>query len=341
MFDASLTYLRQVYNITAMQGSRDDSQKKFSMKIASRMTGLTPHAIRAWERRYGVVAPGRDLNNRRFYRESDIERLALLHKATDAGHQISRIAGYSKEELQDIVDRMNVIDMPPRKAPELRTAWDLTIVRDYNVYVDEILSAVERMDRKSLEETLMSAETEAGRNALLERVVIPVMERIGELWRKGELRISHEHLATQGVRTFLGSLLASQKTFPGAPHVVVTTPSDQVHEIGALTAAVTAASEGWNVTYLGPSLPSEEIAGAVTYNGSRALILSLIYPESDPLAARELRKLRRYLPGIPVIVGGRARQSYSQVLTEIEAVIVSDLYEVRTVLELIRTKGGV
>jgi len=323
-----------------MQGSRENSEKKFSMKVTSRMTGLTPHAIRAWERRYGVVAPGRDSNNRRFYRESDIERLALLCKATEAGHQISRIAGYSKEDLQDIVGRMNVIDMPSRKAPGVRAAaGDLTLVRDYNAYADEILSAIERMDRKSLEETLMAAESEAGRNALLERVVIPVMERIGDLWRKGELRISHEHLATQAVRTFLGGLLASQKTFPGAPHVVVTTPSDQVHEIGALSAAVTAASEGWNVTYLGPSLPSEEIAGAVTYNGSKALVLSLIYPESDPLAARELRKLRRYLPGMPIIVGGRARHSYSQVLTEIEAVIVGDLYEVRTVLESIRTNG--
>jgi DNA-binding transcriptional MerR regulator/methylmalonyl-CoA mutase cobalamin-binding subunit len=326
-----------------MHGSREDSTKKFSMKAASRMTGLTPHAIRAWERRYGVVTPGRDSNNRRFYRESDIERLALLRKATGAGHPISQAAGYSKEELQEIAGAMNVIDMPSRKSPEpLRTAGaagDLSIVRDYGAYMEDILTAVERMDRKSLEEILISVETEVGRNALLERVVIPLMERIGDLWRKGEVRISHEHLATQAVRTFLGSLLASQKTFPGAPHVVVTTPSDQVHEIGALSAAVTVASEGWNVTYLGPSLPSEEIAGAVSYNGSKALVLSLIYPESDPLVARELRKLRRYLPVLPILVGGRARQSYSQVLGEIDAIVVNDLYGVRTVLESIRTNG--
>ncbi|MEW6146193.1 MAG: MerR family transcriptional regulator [Thermodesulfobacteriota bacterium] len=313
------------------------------MKAASRMTGLTPHAIRAWERRYGVVTPGRDSNNRRFYRESDIERLALLQKATGAGHPISQVAGYSKEELQEIVGAMNVIDMPSRKPVETfrqaPAAGDLSIVRDFESYMDGILAAVERMDRKSLEEILIAVETEVGRNALLERVVVPIMERIGDLWRKGELRISHEHLATQAVRTFLGGLLALQKTFPGAPHVVVTTPSDQVHELGALSAAVAAASEGWNVTYLGPSLPSEEIAGAVAYNGSKALVLSLIYPESDPLVARELRKLRRYLPGLPIIVGGRARQSYSQVLGEIDAVVVNDLYGVRTVLESIRTNG--
>jgi DNA-binding transcriptional MerR regulator/methylmalonyl-CoA mutase cobalamin-binding subunit len=325
-----------------MQGSREDSTKKFSMKAASRMTGLTPHAIRAWERRYRAVTPGRDSNNRRFYSESDIERLALLQRATGAGHPISQVAGYSKDELRELVDAMNVIDLPARKPQEpLRpaAAGDLSVVRDFESYIDDILTAVEGMDRKSLEETLMSVESEVGRNAMLERVVVPIMERIGELWRKGELRISHEHMATQSVRTFLGGLLASQKIFPGAPHVVVTTPSDQVHEIGALSAAVAAASEGWSVTYLGPSLPSEEIAGAVSYNGSKALVLSLIYPESDPLVARELRKLRRYLPVLPIIVGGRARQSYSQVLGEIDAIVVNDLYGVRTVLESIRTNG--
>jgi MerR family transcriptional regulator, light-induced transcriptional regulator len=322
-----------------MQGNREDIQKKFSMKIASRMTGLTPHAIRAWERRYGVVTPGRDSNNRRFYVESDIERLSLLRQATGAGYLISQIVGYSKEELQDIVVSLNVIPLPQRRGAETARTGDLSIVRDYNGYIEDILSGIEQMDRKALEEVLIACETETGRNALLEHVVIPVMEKIGDLWRKGELRISHEHLATQTIRTFLGSLLSSEKTFPGAPHVIVTTPSDQMHEIGALSAAVAASSEGWNVAYLGPSLPAEEIAGAVTYNDSKALILSLIYPESDPLAARELRKLRRYLPALPIIVGGRARQSYSQVLSEMEAVVVSSLYDVRTVLESIRTKG--
>jgi DNA-binding transcriptional MerR regulator len=38
-----------------MQGGSEETGKRFSMKVASRMSGLTPHAIRAWERRYGVV----------------------------------------------------------------------------------------------------------------------------------------------------------------------------------------------------------------------------------------------------------------------------------------------
>ncbi len=322
-----------------MQTVDSDSERKYSMKVVSKRTGLTPHAIRAWERRYGVVTPLRDANNRRYYRESDIERLTLLREATDAGFPISQVAGYGNEELREIVGEMNVIDLPVRKIRGTVKGKDISVVREDEGYIESFISALEHMDRKALESILITCETEIGRNALIERVIVPLMERIGDMWRKGEIRISHEHLASHVVRTFLGSLFSSQREFPGAPNVLVTTPADQWHDLGALSAAVTAASEGWNVTYLGPNLPAEEIAGAAKYNNSRAVILSLIYPENDPSVVEELRKLRRYLPGVPIIAGGRARESYLGVLKEIDAVVVADLYQVRTALQNIRTNG--
>lgn len=309
------------------------------MKVVSKRTGLTPHAIRAWERRYDVVSPKRDSNNRRCYTDDDIERLTLLREATEAGFPISQVVDYTDDELREIVGKMNVIDLPLRKPPEMVKGRDISVVKDDEVYIESFMSALNQMDRKALESILIGCETEIGRNAMLERVVVPLMERIGDLWRSGEIRISHEHLATHVVRTFLGSLLSSQKAFSGAPNALVTTPSDQWHDIGALAAAVTAASEGWNVTYLGPNLPAEEIAGAAKYNNSRVVILSLIYPEKDPAVIQELRKLRSHLPGVPVIAGGRASESYREVLEEIDAMPVSDLYQIRTALENIRTNG--
>jgi DNA-binding transcriptional MerR regulator/methylmalonyl-CoA mutase cobalamin-binding subunit len=322
-----------------MNAEKTSTDRKYSMKVASKRTGLTPHAIRAWERRYGVINPQRDSNNRRYYTEQDIERLTLLREATDAGFPIGQISGYSNDELNEIVGKMNVIDLPVNKSKRAMKGRDISVVPDEEGYIESFLSALEQMDRKSMEAVLITGETEIGRNALLDRVVIPLMENIGELWRKGEIRISHEHLASHVMRTFLGNILSSQRDFAGAPSVVVTTPSEQLHEIGALSAAVTAASEGWNVTYLGPNLPAEEIAGAVKYNNSKVVILSLIYPENDPVVTEELRKLRRYLPTTPIITGGRARESYLPVLEEIGAIVVEDLYQVRTSLQDLRSNG--
>ena len=63
------------------------------MKVVSLRTGLSPHVIRIWERRYKAVVPDRSSTNRRLYSEDDIERLSLLRRATNAGYAIGQIAG--------------------------------------------------------------------------------------------------------------------------------------------------------------------------------------------------------------------------------------------------------
>lgn len=317
-----------------------EMDKKYSMKVVSMRTGLSAHAIRAWERRYEAVSPKRDSNNRRYYTEEDIERLLLLKKVTDAGFGISQVVNSSEEELRSLLESMNVIDLPI-KTNDIETQQTIrTHEYTYENYVESFMNALEQMDSNKLETTLINAETDYGMNGVIENVLVPLMEEIGEGWRKGNLRISHEHLASHVIRTFLGGVLASHKSSPSAPNVLVTTPADQWHDIGALIIAVTAASEGWNVTYLGANLPSEEIAGAVKSNNCIAVILSVVYPEDDPSLVQEIRKLRRALPdNVSIIVGGRASLSYKKVLDEISALRVDSLYKIRTALESLRSKN--
>lgn len=312
--------------------------KKYSMKVVSMRTGLSAHAIRAWERRYNAVSPKRDSNNRRFYTEEDIERLFLLKKATDAGFGISQVVNSSDGELQNLINSMNVIDLPIRQSKKSSDSILKSEESTFENYIEGFMNSLEQMDSKSLENILVQAELNYGLNGLIENIMVPLMQEIGEGWRKGDLRISHEHLASHVIRTFLSGVLANNKNIPGAPNVLVTTPADQWHDIGALIIAVTAASEGWNVTYLGANLPSEEIAGAVKQNNCKALILSIVYPEDDPILVQEIRKLKRSLPdNVSIIVGGRASVSYKKVLDEIGALRVDSLYKIRTTLESIRS----
>ncbi|MDQ6624254.1 MAG: MerR family transcriptional regulator, partial [Verrucomicrobiota bacterium] len=74
-----------------------------TITFVARQTGLSIHAIRVWEKRYGAVRPVRAANNRRLYTEEDVERLRLLHEATLAGHAISQVANASIAELASLV----------------------------------------------------------------------------------------------------------------------------------------------------------------------------------------------------------------------------------------------
>ena len=127
-------------------------------------------------------------------------------------------------------------------------------------------------------------------------------------------------MATAIVRSFLAGLNQSRRPAPHAAVLVVATPSGQMHELGALLVSNQVVEEGWEPLYLGPNLPAEEIAGAAMSRGARAVLLSLVYPDADPVTMEQLRLLRRLLGDeMLILVGGQAAPSYAEVLAEIDA----------------------
>ena len=70
----------------------DAQTPRYPVRLVSVRTGLSPHVLRAWERRYGVVSPTRTEGGQRLYSDLDVERLVRLRRLTDRGHAIRRIA---------------------------------------------------------------------------------------------------------------------------------------------------------------------------------------------------------------------------------------------------------
>jgi methanogenic corrinoid protein MtbC1 len=306
-----------------------------AMKVAVNRTGLSPHVIRMWEKRYAAVTPERTPTNRRLYSDADMQRLSLLRQATLCGHSIGNIANLPTDRLLELVAEDSAL--APPLSPVSRAHVESSRV---DSHVEACIAAVERLDPVDLEATLMRARMALSQPAFIDHVITPLMVTIGDCWRDGSLRVMHEHLATAVVRTILGSFQeATLDTATSAPAIVVTTPAGQLHEIGALMAASTAASEGWAVTYLGANLPSEDIAAAAQDTHARAVALSLVYPADDPHTEHELAKLRRCLaPDLSLMVGGHAAAGYGEALTAIGAVHVPDMPDLRVRLETLRRR---
>lgn len=76
------------------------ANEEYGIGAVSRLTGLSDHTIRAWERRYRAVVAARSDSGRRVYLTSDVEKLRLLKLLTDRGVAISRIAAESTAELK-------------------------------------------------------------------------------------------------------------------------------------------------------------------------------------------------------------------------------------------------
>ena len=121
--------------------------------------------------------------------------------------------------------------------------------RDYSS--SSALVAVERFDAYALEQTLRTAVLRLPIDDVLDQVIAPLLFTIGSLWHQGQLKPANEHLATMTVRRVLGWISEATAPAQGSPVVLVATPANQMHELGAMLAATTASGDGWRVVYLG------------------------------------------------------------------------------------------
>jgi methanogenic corrinoid protein MtbC1 len=331
-----------------MRGSPKDLTNRHPIQIAARRAGLTPDVLRVWERRYEAVLPVRSTGGRRFYTDDDLERLVLLRQVTKAGRGIKQVARLSTKRLKEMVAAdtdasrraaAGGLSVPPPGAGPLRRGKaDPWAEGTPDLHLDTAIAAARDFDVATLEAALARASVSLGRNALIDRFLVPLMQAVGDLWRDGKLRVAHEHVATAVTRTFVGNLTSAVSVLPEtAPCLIVTTPSGQLHEFGALFVAATAVSEGWRAIYLGTSLPAEEIALAARQKRGRAVALSIVYPADDPHLSEELRKLRGLLPEtLPILAGGAAAPAYGKAISSIKGKLVPDLPSLRVILESLR-----
>ena len=76
------------------------SSEQYEIGSVSRITDISTHRLRMWERRYQNLKPSRTESGRRLYSSKDIQKLILIKNLLDSGHSIGMIAGLSIEELE-------------------------------------------------------------------------------------------------------------------------------------------------------------------------------------------------------------------------------------------------
>jgi DNA-binding transcriptional MerR regulator/methylmalonyl-CoA mutase cobalamin-binding subunit len=304
-----------------------------SVRVVARRTGLSPDLLRAWERRYGAVQPVRSAGGQRNYSDADIERLQLIVQATAAGRTIGQVASLHTDELQELVaaDRISsgALDAPAAEVPAAER------------HLHEALGAAERFDALALESTLRTAALQLPSDQALDRVFGPLLTAIGTRWEQGRFPPANEHLATTIIRrvlTWMSDLYAVPDL---APTIVVGTPAMQVHDLGAMLASTVAATNGWRVVFLGPSLPADELARAARMAQADTVALSIVDPIDSAQVSRELRQLRSELPrSVALVVGGSGAAAIADVLAQIGTHRLDSLAALRAWLTARRQEAG-
>lgn len=306
----------------------------YSMKYVALQTGLKPYLIRSWESRHNAICPQRSATKQRCFSDDDIKRLGLLKQAVDRGQPISAAAKMSNADIIKLLGQ----GVPPVNRDGSSSDGFPVQPSDHEAtaaaVVEAALSHIMQLNASSLEHVLYGAVVDMSRHAFLQSVVLPLFERIGELWRIGKMKIINEHMASLIVRSILWDMLRSVEIAEEAPRIVVATPVGHWHEFGALASALAASESGWRVAYFGPNLPSEELAYAAKRLNAKALALSLCHLLNDNRLLPELKKLRRLVGNeITIFIGGSGAGAVAKVRAQIDVIVGVDLTEFRMHLE--------
>jgi DNA-binding transcriptional MerR regulator/methylmalonyl-CoA mutase cobalamin-binding subunit len=259
--------------IGGMGQRNQDEHVQYSMRVVTRLTGLSADTIRAWERRYDAVIPARTDGNTRRYSAEDVRRLGLLKEATHRGYRIGDIAKLSERELMSLATAEDEISAHGGDAASTAARPEnafLKIQRDY-------LEAIARFDTRFAADLLARTSTIFSPRDFVFEVVLPVLRETGDRWMRGEFTAAHEHVVTHQARNLIDSILRLSSPHPGAPKLIAATPEGQMHEFGALTGAMLAGLRGFEVLYLGAQVPAPDIAHAHELAGSDIILLSVVY----------------------------------------------------------------
>lgn len=263
----------------------------YRIHAVARATGISAHALRVWERRYGTMASHRSEAGYRLFSDDDVARLRTIKELVDAGHALAEIAPLPSRDLARLGRTL-----PPGGGPVAEVARG------------RFLEAILALDGEQAQRVLASAALAMAPDPLMEDVIAPLLRELGDRWHAGTLSVAQEHAASALLRAQLVDLLRQARPGPGAPVIIGTTPEGELHELGALIAPA----------------PAADLAKAARVLGARAVLVSVI-AMAPGAAADALAAYRKALPrGCELWVGGAAAPG-PRTLDELRAAIGRDL----------------
>lgn len=264
----------------------------FRIQAVANATGVSEHALRVWERRYGEMASKRSPAGYRLYTEEDVARIKVIKDLLDQGHAIGEIATLPVRDLERLRDRGKI-----SLAPALPQAIA-------EVARKRFLDAIAAMDPDEAQRVAASSTVAFPTYELITTVIAPILEELGNRWERGEFTVAQEHAASAVIRNQLGELLRMSRPSESAPTIVATTPEGELHEFGAMLAGVAATTAGARVVYLGPNTPADDLASAVKAAHAKVALLSVVAMDGKK-ANDALLAVRKALPkSVAMWVGG-------------------------------------
>ena len=228
---------------------------RYNIKAVVQQTQVNISTLRAWEQRYGVPRPKRSEHGHRLYSQRDLATIKWLKHCTEEGLAISQAVIM----LRDLDAPALPAAVPIAEAARLGSLphFSSHTWPDIRKQLMDALAAVNmRQSHLLVNHTCAMFPIET---VILE-LFQPVLLETGARWSRGELCAAEEHVVSNFIRQRLLGLVQLHAPFAQGPRLICGCAPGEQHELGLLMFALLMEQHGWEVVYLGQSLPPEGLA---------------------------------------------------------------------------------
>lgn len=283
----------------------DKNISTYNLKAVTLETGLSPATLRAWERRYGLLTPKRSSGGHRLYSAEDIKLLKWLVARQKEGLSISRAIDlwHSQSNVNQLPDQSPTHPaMSPVMLDQLQHNW---------------VQACLAFNEPQAELIVARALTIATPAMVCSQLLQKGLAQLGHGWYSGTVTVQQEHFASALVARHLHTLFALLPEPTRPQRLLAACPPGENHDLSLLMLTFFARWHGWEVIYLGPDVPLEQLDAALQAT-SPQLVLSVA--QTLPAAA-SLLQMAKFLKerSIPLAYGGGIFNQVSKLSDRIPA----------------------
>lgn len=139
-------------------------------------------------------------------------------------------------------------------------------------------------------------------------VIQAAQQEIGRLWQENQISIAEEHMATAISHTALAHLYDhASRSKSNGKRVIVACVEGELHDFPARLVADTLDLSGFEVRYLGASVPTDSLLGLLRAQPPDLLALSTTMAFNVPALRSAVERIRSQSGGtLPILIGGGA-----------------------------------
>ncbi|WP_044873580.1 MerR family transcriptional regulator [Pseudomonas sp. LFM046] len=242
-------------------------EELFPIREVSRLTGVNPVTLRAWERRYGLIQPTRTESGHRLYSLADVEAVRSILAWIERGVSVSKVG--------KLLARSNAARSP------VASVYQASSTAEWSEWRTQVRSAVSTLDEVALERVYGQVFSTYPLHVVFADVLMPV-------WR--ELLLRQDEFGRGSEWVFFDSFLRAralqrlQLARCGQQERVLLAPlPGHGRELELLVAGLLLGSSEVAVSVLGLGQPLAELAMVCGKVQPQALVLFSNHPPADDL----------------------------------------------------------